>query len=88
MSGGSDNVGTVFELSPQKGGAWTETILHSFSNNGTDGSNPSGLVFDASGNLYGTTANGGTAFYDCGVVFELSPVTGGCPCLFVLTMIN
>jgi hypothetical protein len=43
--------------------------LHSFGN-GTDGAQPSGLVFDSSGNLYGTTVSGGTD--SGGTVFELS----------------
>ena len=52
--------------------AWSEHVLYSFSNDGTDGFTPySSLIFDASGNLYGTTALGGT--YGCGAVFELSP---------------
>jgi hypothetical protein len=45
----------VFKLSP--GG--TETVLHSFTG-GSDGGNPAaGLIADSSGNLYGTTADGG-----------------------------
>ena len=47
--------GTVFELTPAAGGSWTEKVLHSFGS-GTDGSNPyASLIFDAAGNLYGTT---------------------------------
>ena len=50
--------GTVFELTPAGGGTWTEKVLYSFGN-GTDGSNPyAGLIFDAAGNLYGTTNDG------------------------------
>jgi len=65
-------------------GLWTETTLHRFSHN--DGYWPSGvLVFDASGNLYGTTLEGGTGSgtgcslrrAGCGTVFELSPAAGG-----------
>ena len=70
--GGAYNYyGTVFELKLYRG-KWTETILHSFENNGTDGVNPpADLVFDKNGNLYGTTNGGGA--YNYGTVFELSP---------------
>jgi uncharacterized repeat protein (TIGR03803 family) len=65
--GGAYGFGTVFELSP----SGTETILHSFNFNGTDGNYPySGLVLDKKGNLYGTTTNGGT--YALGTVFKLA----------------
>jgi uncharacterized repeat protein (TIGR03803 family) len=73
--------GTVFELTPTGGGTWTETILYNFGNR-TDGI--AGLIFDASGNLYGATALGGTgpcSYYGvvlgCGIVFELMPQAGG-----------
>src|ERR1019366_7374688 len=50
-------------------------VLHSFGV-GTDGVHPSqGLVFDAAGNLYGTTLYGGTYAY--GTAFELTPAGGG-----------
>jgi uncharacterized repeat protein (TIGR03803 family) len=75
-TGGTASVGTVYELSPVVGGGWTERILHSFNNDGVDGQNPaSSLVFDAGGNLYGTTLNGGK--FGGGTVFELSPNGGG-----------
>jgi uncharacterized repeat protein (TIGR03803 family) len=68
--------GTIFELSPQSGGNWTETVLHNFRNNGQDGRFPeASLRFDANGNLYGTTVAGGGA--GDGIVFELSPQSGG-----------
>jgi uncharacterized repeat protein (TIGR03803 family) len=67
--------GTVFELSPQSGGTWTEQILHSFDNNFVDGYRPlDSLIFDADGNLYGTTSYGGANAM--GTVFELTPGTG------------
>jgi len=81
--GGATNYGVVFELSPQVGGGWTEAVLHSFSDNGHDGFLPQGgLIFDAAGNLYGTTSGGGE--HKGGTVFELSPVTGGGWSEFVL----
>jgi uncharacterized repeat protein (TIGR03803 family) len=77
--GGSTNDGTVYKVTPAGGGAWTETVLHSFI--GADGANPySDLVMDGWGNLYGTTASGGSSSActdGCGTVFEVSPTTGG-----------
>src|SRR3984957_475967 len=76
-NGGVHGYGIVFELSPTSGGGWPETILHQFSNVGVDGANPvSTLVFDAAGNLYGTTENGGGP-RDRGTVFKLTPKGGG-----------
>jgi uncharacterized repeat protein (TIGR03803 family) len=79
-SGGKYGFGVVFELSPGASG-WTETVLHGFTN-GNDGGTPySALTMDSAGNLYGTTLGGGiqtcSAFAaGCGVVYELSPVSG------------
>lgn len=78
--GGTDtfHVGTVFELSPNGHGTWTESILHSFQSDGKDGNTPlAGLVLDTAGNLYGTTEYGGGASCSCGTVFELSPGKNG-----------
>src|ERR1051326_802199 len=74
--GGYNGGGTVFELSRTENG-WTRTTLHSFSQ-WLDGAEPyAGVVFDRSGNLYGTTFAGGNASCDggfgCGTVFELTP---------------
>jgi uncharacterized repeat protein (TIGR03803 family) len=75
--GGSGGVGTVFELTPASGGAWTEKILHNFSKDGIDGYYPAGsLIFDATGNLYGTTGFGGSSSV-YGTVFEMKPAGGG-----------
>jgi uncharacterized repeat protein (TIGR03803 family) len=72
--------GTVFQLSPNPGGAWTETTIHTFTA-GKDGANPAGaiLVFDSDGNLWGTTPSGGIGCNRnlCGVVYKLSPQSGG-----------
>jgi uncharacterized repeat protein (TIGR03803 family) len=67
--------GVAFELSPSGGGTWTETVLYSFQG-GADGYNPfGGVIFDAAGNLYGTTDFGGSVGE--GTVYELSPAGGG-----------
>ena len=70
--------GSVFEMSPGAKGTWSETVLHNFTTY-TKGAGPNGLVFDAKGNLYGTTGGGGVPYLGCfgeggcGVVFRLSP---------------
>jgi len=76
VSGGATGYGTVYEVSPQSGGGWTEQVLYSFQNNGQDGyySNAK-LIFDKSGNIYGSTTEGGA--YGGGTVFEMSPQSGG-----------
>lgn len=74
--GGTSNDGILFELIRKTGGGWSGRILHSFSNNGVDGSNPvAALTLDSSGSLFGTTRGGGT--YGDGTVFELSPRAEG-----------
>jgi uncharacterized repeat protein (TIGR03803 family) len=81
--GGPYGQGTVFELSPSSGGAWTEQVLYSFGASASDGMNPyAPVIMDTAGNLYGTTAGGGSNSCDqftlgCGTVFKLSPGTGG-----------
>jgi len=84
------NCGTVFELSPpkQKGGKWTERVLHSFAGIKAgkqygDGALPNGgLVLDTKGTIYGTTYAGGNSAghcdfglegIGCGTVFKLAP---------------
>jgi len=67
---GGTGCGIVFSLTPpsQVGGKWTEKLLHSF--DAEDGANSdAGVVFDGSGNLYGTTASGPPNGF--GLVFEL-----------------
>jgi uncharacterized repeat protein (TIGR03803 family) len=76
---GSTPAGTVFELSPQSGGGWSETIIFNFAGNRAGAGPQAGLIFDKAGNLYGTTTYGGSSNCTdgCGTVFELSPQTGG-----------
>jgi uncharacterized repeat protein (TIGR03803 family) len=71
--GGAYGYGTAFKLTPS-GGTWTETVLHSFNADGTDGTDPTGLVFKGT-NLYGTTWTGGSSSAcsgGCGTVFEIT----------------
>jgi len=72
--GGSASSGSVFKLTPNGDGTWTQSVLYSFQG-GTDGAHPAArLIFDQSGNLYGTTAFGGST--NQGTVFELTPSGG------------
>jgi uncharacterized repeat protein (TIGR03803 family) len=74
--------GTVFKLTPGPNGTWTESLLYTFLG-GQDGELPNGVVFDATGNLYGSTIYGGViqdgygCTAGCGTVFELTPSQGG-----------
>lgn len=63
LSGGGSQIcsvgcGTVFELTPNSTGGWTENVLYRFQG-GNDGRNPiGGVVLDEAGNLYGPTEMG------------------------------
>ncbi|HEX3368630.1 MAG TPA: choice-of-anchor tandem repeat GloVer-containing protein, partial [Candidatus Cybelea sp.] len=77
--GGGSGGGVVFELTPS-GSTYTETVVHEFSGS-PDGLDPTdALVSDSSGNLYGTTSEGGlttcpsqSSVPGCGTVFKLTP---------------
>lgn len=86
MDGNGNLYGTTFNLDccgvafrlkrPAKpGAAWDYSVIHRFGSVlSRSGSIPNGsLVFDAQGNLYGTTLSGGDIACVCGTVFELSP---------------
>ena len=65
---GSGTCGTVFQLT-RSGSVWAQNFLYSFSG-GSDGDTPvGGLIFDSSGNIFGSTANIDT-------VFQLTPSGG------------
>ena len=68
QGGPADNLGgTLFKISSQ--GTWS--VLYNFTGD-PDGGNPAGgLLIDSSGNLYGTTASGGTS--NRGTVFKFTP---------------
>jgi len=81
--GGQFEWGTIFELKRSSGSNWTETLLYSFSG-GRDGGNPTAMISDDSGNLYGTTYTGGNPkdcgweppYMGCGVAFKLTAPNG------------
>src|SRR5215469_3348967 len=81
---GASGSGTVFEIAKTSSGyASAPTILVSFS--GNDGASPlAGLIVDASGNLFGTTSQGGAGY---GTVFEVAN-SGGVYASSPTTLVN
>ena len=87
--GGSHNDGVIYRLTPTttEDSAWGYSILHDFS--GPDGANPdSALILGATGDLYGTTTEGGNS--SSGTIFRLTPPanSGGSWTLTVLHAFN
>ncbi len=73
--GGTNQVGTVFEL-VNSSGSYAEQVLYSFTGAAGDGVGPySGLIRDSAGNLYGTT-NSGVATRLTVSVFNLTNSSG------------
>jgi uncharacterized repeat protein (TIGR03803 family) len=70
--GGTLGQGTVFELTPS-GSGWVKNVLTNFESG--ERQPIGGLIFDSSGNLYGTTYLGG--MQGGGTVYELQPSGGG-----------
>lgn len=69
-TGGSSQEGEIFKLTPS-GNQWIYTPFYQF-DNCTSGCDPYGtVIFDANGNMYGTTAVGGT--HRDGTVWEITP---------------
>ncbi len=73
--------GVVYNLRPSPRvsssvlGLWTETVLYSFEGNPDGAHSVAGVIFDAAGNIFGTTLQGGTSNW--GTAYELSPRQGG-----------
>ena len=90
----SSGCGFVYELSPNGSGGYTQTVLFNF-DEGPDGGFPrSNLILDAAGNLYGVTDLGGyrnkvcNSGSGCGVVYKLSPGSGGWTQTVLYTFLN
>jgi uncharacterized repeat protein (TIGR03803 family) len=77
VAGGSAGLGTTYLLKPNHGSpGWTKTVLHSFQGGPRDGSSPiAAVVVDASGNVYGTTTQGGA--FGQGTAYMLTPNPDG-----------
>jgi uncharacterized repeat protein (TIGR03803 family) len=68
---GANNFGSVYQLSPQPDGTWSERVLYSFKG-GRDGlGSISNLVLAKNGALYGTNSEGG-AGCSCGTIFKMT----------------
>jgi hypothetical protein len=72
--GGDGGCGVVFRLTPHADGTWTESLPHIFLD-GPSANPHAGVIFDAAGNLYGTTENDEVEGY--GTVFKMTP-SGTC----------
>lgn len=62
------NAGTVFQLIPHPDGSWAEKVIYDFPFGSAGGPTAGGLVFDSTGNLYGTTGY---------FIFKLTPSGNG-----------
>jgi uncharacterized repeat protein (TIGR03803 family) len=66
--------GVVYQLT-RSGDTWNEDVLYNL-DGGIDGKEPTSLIIDANGNLFGTTFYGGGNGCNglgCGTIFQLSP---------------
>jgi uncharacterized repeat protein (TIGR03803 family) len=70
--GGANGLGAAYLLH-NAAGTWKEKVLYSFAGGGDGNSSTATLIFDASGNLYGTSSAGGSHSCACGTVFQLAP---------------
>ena len=68
-AGGAYYSGAVYEMT-HSGSGWTEEVLYSFGDQGGSGNPYSGVIFDQSGNLYGTTTSGSPS--QQGMVYQLT----------------
>ncbi len=82
VSGGINQIcqqegcGTVFRLTPNSDGSWSESIIYRFLIvEDLNAGYGNGVVVDHGGNVYGTDVHGGT--FDAGSVYQLTPSDTG-----------
>jgi uncharacterized repeat protein (TIGR03803 family) len=81
FTGGAFDLGAVFELTPAAKGQWNESMIYSFPQGhpvtGTiyPTAQPSSLIIDSAGDLYGEAVGGGSK--NDGMVYKLSPQSAG-----------
>ena len=71
-SGYGSDLGSIYKLTPNGGGTWAITVLHTFTDIQVNG----GVAFDAAGNAYSTSYGGGNLSgcdEGCGMVFQVKP---------------
>jgi uncharacterized repeat protein (TIGR03803 family) len=79
-AGNIDQSGTVFRLKHTSGNDWQERTLYEFKGQSQGVSPRYGVVFDQSGNLYGTAGGGNNTCgggLPCGVIFRLIRARNG-----------
>jgi uncharacterized repeat protein (TIGR03803 family) len=65
--------GTIFKLTHEQNGTWTESIAHSFQGS-PDGAFPyAGMVGDGVGTFYGATVHGGVGAEGDGAIYKFTP---------------
>lgn len=76
---GETHCGTVYKLTPTRGGGWRHTVLYAFPNPGNGSFPTGGVIIDKAGNLYGATVAGGIGGCSggCGVAYKLAPEADG-----------
>lgn len=79
-TGGTSGDGIIFSLRPPArfcasiSCPWDESIVYNFTRGSDGGNAQASVVFDASGNMYGTNVNAGAG--NSGVIFEMTPSGG------------
>ena len=70
--GGDFGLGVIYQLTPQAGGSWAQTVIHHFTGGADGGSGSSGrLLIDANRNIFGVATTGGAN--GTGTVFQMTP---------------